>query len=185
VGGIDRLSGGSGNDILTGGAGADALIGGNGVDTASYADSGGGVNVNLGTNVATGGAAEGDTFSSIEIVIGSKFGDKLTGGNGNDDLRGRAGDDVITGGRGSDQLTGGAGADKFAFKDARFGRDTITDFENGTDLIDLRGSGLTSASFVISNFEGDTILTLLSNPVFAIIIEGVKASTIDAGDFLV
>ena len=60
--GDDQLDGGDGADTLAGGAGADRLFGGAGTDTVSYADSGGGVSLNLATNVNRYGTAEGDRF---------------------------------------------------------------------------------------------------------------------------
>ena len=50
-----------------------------GSDTAAYTGSAVAVTVNLGTNTATGGDAEGDTFTSIENLAGSAFDDTLTG----------------------------------------------------------------------------------------------------------
>jgi Ca2+-binding RTX toxin-like protein len=110
--GIDTLTGGIGNDALNGGAGADAIDGGTGVDTADYNGSGTGVTVNLATNTNTGGYAEGDTLSSIEIVQGGAFGDTLTGNAATNTLRGMGGNDVLDGGAGFDTLEGGNGDDQ-------------------------------------------------------------------------
>ena len=52
------------------------------------------------------------------------------------DLRGGAGDDVLRDGGGADRLTGGAGADLFVL-DADGRTDTITDFDQGRDRLDL------------------------------------------------
>jgi Ca2+-binding RTX toxin-like protein len=140
--GDDQLDGGDGNDQLEGAAGADALIGGNGIDTASYAGSVAGVTVNLGTGAASGGDAAGDTFSSIEQVLGSGSADTLTGDANANTLWGMGGDDVLTGGGGGDLLKGGAGNDTFvytALSDSTVsgaGKDTIADFTTG-DKIDL------------------------------------------------
>ena len=80
--GDDSLVGGLGNDVLAGGLGADALDGGAGNDTADYTASSAAVTVNLATNTATGGDAQGDTFTSIENLTGSTFADLLTGDAG-------------------------------------------------------------------------------------------------------
>ena len=138
-GGANILTGNAGNDLLIGGLGDDTLSGGAGSDTASYANATAGVTISLLLTAPqnTGGAGI-DTFSSIENVTGSAYGDTLTGsaqinsisggngndtidagssndtvdgGYGNDIIKGAAGDDVLIGGVGSDTITGGAGAD--------------------------------------------------------------------------
>ncbi|ETA49610.1 beta strand repeat-containing protein [Ponticoccus alexandrii] len=106
--GANILEGGGGNDNLRGRGGADQLLGGSGNDTADYADSAGWVNVSLLTGFAGGGAgshAIGDTFSSIENLIGSNFDDLLSGDSFNNILEGRAGADVLDGNAGSDTLS--------------------------------------------------------------------------------
>jgi Ca2+-binding RTX toxin-like protein len=109
--GANELNGGGGNDVLSGGQGGDNLIGGTGIDSASYQFSNVAVNVNLKANTATGGHAEGDTFNSVENLIGSAFNDVLTGSGANNTLNGGAGNDTLSGGNGNDTLLGGAGND--------------------------------------------------------------------------
>ena len=118
--GNDELYGGNDNDILVGGAGGDLLNGGAGFDYASYFDAAAGLIIDMGTPSASTGDAAGDTFTSIESIIGSNFGDsirgdnndnRLSGRNGNDALYGRDGDDLLSGGNGNDILVGGAGGD--------------------------------------------------------------------------
>jgi Ca2+-binding RTX toxin-like protein len=155
-GGDDLLFGEMGNDTLIGGAGADLLDGGEGFDTASYASSTSSVYVNLAANTGAYGDAQGDTFNSIEKVIGSNYTDVLvandagvvfeggaghdylTGGAGVDNLIGGAGDDTLQGGDNLDVLTGGSGADHFVFT-RNDGPDVITDFQQGVDKIVLQG----------------------------------------------
>jgi Ca2+-binding RTX toxin-like protein len=100
--GNDQQFGGTGDDLLTGGSGADALDGGDDFDTAFYAGSAARVTVNLLTGTGSGGDAHGDTLTGIEAVIGSSFGDTLTGGAGNDTLEGGAGNDALSGGAAND-----------------------------------------------------------------------------------
>jgi Ca2+-binding RTX toxin-like protein len=109
--GNDTLDGGTGNDTLIGGTGADILIGGTGIDTADYSTSANGVNVNLATNVNTGGDAQGDSLTGFENVTGSNYNDTLTGDGNDNTLTGGAGDDTLVGGAGNDTLIGGAGND--------------------------------------------------------------------------
>jgi|GEM_PF-5789124 len=93
--GDDRLLAGAGDDTLEGGSGADVISGGGGTDTASYAGSGSGVSVNLGTGTASGGDAEGDSLSSIENLTGSSHDDTLVGDGGTNVLSGGTGDDTL------------------------------------------------------------------------------------------
>gem|GEM_PF-1526433 len=107
----------AGNYVLT----TDVAIGADfETDTVSYALSSLGVTVDLSTNTASGGDAEGDTIANFENVTGSAYADTLigdtgtnvlTGGDGNDALVGGDGEDTLDGGDGYDNLAGGAGAD--------------------------------------------------------------------------
>jgi serralysin len=159
-GGDDKLYGLSGNDVLIGGSGNDLLSGGTGTDSASYITAKGAVTVDLQSPSSTRGEASGDTYSSIEGLVGSAYGDILRGNGaanaikgegGKDTLYGRGGNDVIEGGSGSDKLygqsgkdtlVGGSGADAFVFQALSDSRkstvDTIKDFHRGSDHIDLR-----------------------------------------------
>jgi trimeric autotransporter adhesin len=133
------ITGNVGNNVIDGGAGADRLDGGHGIDTLSYAASSGSVSVNLGTGAATGGDAEGDIIRSFENLTGSDHDDELTGNTLANRLIGGAGADTITGGAGADTLTGGEGDDIFVFARG-FGRDVITDFDQGSDTIRIADS---------------------------------------------
>ncbi|MEM7268930.1 MAG: cadherin-like domain-containing protein, partial [Pseudomonadota bacterium] len=109
--GDDSLEGEDGDDFIAGGVGADAIVGGSGFDTSSYTSSWEGVNINLATNSASGGEATGDTFSSIERILGSDFVDTLTGSTGDDHFSSKGGNDVIDLGDGDDWANGGEGDD--------------------------------------------------------------------------
>ncbi|MDQ6433418.1 calcium-binding protein [Mesorhizobium sp. LHD-90] len=165
LGGDDNLFGQDGNDVMIGGTGADDLSGGAGSDTASYSTAAAGVIASLTTPASNTGDAAGDTYSSIENLTGSAFGDTLTGnsavnvilgGNGADTLNGRAGDDT---------MTGGSGNDNFRF-DTALGLtnvDDITDFNFVNDTIQLDnaifnaiiGVGLLSADQFVANPDGE------------------------------
>ena len=161
-GGKDFLYGNAGSDILEGGPGADALNGGKGTDTAQYAHAGSGVVVDLMSPNHNKGEAAGDTYSSIEVLTGTPFSDKLSGddnansigggsgGNnklfgrgGNDTLLTLGGDDWLDGGPGHDNLAGGGGQDTYDFNsvnDSKPGakRDIIQGFNHAeSDQIDL------------------------------------------------
>ena len=84
--------------------------------------------------------AEDGTSQLVTVTINNLL--FLTGTNGVDILIGESGDNTIEGLAGADTLTGGADADIFVYTDADIGAsniDTITDFGNGEDKIDLSG----------------------------------------------
>ena len=167
--GADSLYGGDDNDLLYGGqgeTGGDLLDGGAGIDTADYSFSSGGISIDLTTGSGSGGDAQGDTLTGIEIVAGSNFADTLAGstlsdslfggmgadsiagGAGNDLLDGGMGNDTLIGGTGGDTLSGGVGEDRFVLMDGG-GADRITDFDltriNGFAVDRLDVSGMTDA----------------------------------------
>jgi serralysin len=150
-GGNDTLAGGDGNDVLMGGYGADLLVGGDGLDLASYGTAISALIADLRYIGVNNGEASGDSYVSIEGLVGSAFADSLRGddlgnlihgGGGDDALYGRGGNDTLIGEAGADLLYGGAGADRFLFNCAAdsspSARDTIMDFLRGVDTIDLR-----------------------------------------------
>ncbi len=152
--GDDNLFGEGGNDYLQGDMGADALDGGAGSDYAVYISSTSGVNVNLTTGIATGGSAQGDTFTSIENLYGSTHDDTLTGDSGNNYLKGRQGDDTLNGEGGVDWILGGEGADTI---DGGAGSDWIT-YRNSAsaitvDLLSGTGSAGDATGDIITNVE--------------------------------
>jgi Ca2+-binding RTX toxin-like protein len=126
----DILAGFAGDDMLDGGAGADTLNGGAGTDLASYAGAVTGLFASLATPGNNTGDASGDAYTSIEGLIGSRFGDTLTsaalggnqlwGGAGADQLYALGGHDYVNGGTdddsifsngGSNTIDGGSGFD--------------------------------------------------------------------------
>jgi Ca2+-binding RTX toxin-like protein len=110
--GEDTLHGGEGDDKLYGGVGADTLRGGNGLDLVCYDDANhGNLTINLAAPSANTGAAAGDTYDSIEGVIGGSGFDIITGNTTDNILSGNAGNDTLNGDAGNDQIYGGIGAD--------------------------------------------------------------------------
>ena len=160
-GGRDLLFGEAGDDTFDAGAvgtyfgasattGSDFMNGGAGFDTVSYTSASEGISLDFLSPAANRGAAAGDRIVLIENADGTAFGDVISGGNvanvlfgdaGDDTLLGRGGDDTLIGGLGGDTLGGGAGADTFVYRnvDESSGdaADRITDFETGSDVIDL------------------------------------------------
>jgi Ca2+-binding RTX toxin-like protein len=188
--GNDRLFGGDGADILNGGQGADALhgdgdndtlIGLGGADTLYGGDAADNLRGNAANDIVYGG--DGNDFlnggqgadslfggGGADVISGSVGFDTLFGGIGDDELNGNAGNDVLNGGLGDDLLRGGTGADTFEFL-AGDGHDTIRDFGNNVDTIQLDASlaadfaalrllaNVVNGNLVIT-FDADTSLTL-------------------------
>jgi Ca2+-binding RTX toxin-like protein len=121
LGGADFLYGGGNNDHLFGGEGPDVLDGGDGFDFARYDGSATGVWVRLDGGASLLGEAQGDTFVSIEGVVGSHHSDILVGNEGDNVLIGLDGDDALFGGAGADVLDGGKGSDTAGYTNATTG----------------------------------------------------------------
>ncbi|MCV6596708.1 MAG: type I secretion C-terminal target domain-containing protein [Mangrovicoccus sp.] len=143
-GGGDTLSGGAGGDTLSGGADGDVLDGGVGTDYASYADALVGVTAHLLYSSNNTGDASGDTYISVEGLIGSVEADNLIGnaennillgGEGNDTLEGKVGDDALWGGGDDDSILGGNGEDVLHGGD---GNDSL----NGNNQFDILWGGM-------------------------------------------
>lgn len=129
------LLGGRGDDILIGGAGGDRLEGGEGKDWASYATATTGVSVILDGSTPNSGDARGDTFFSIENVMGSAFNDYIVGDAKDNVISGLNGADIIFAGAGNDTVFGDAGKDILF---AGTGTDTLN---GGDDNDTLHGEG--------------------------------------------
>ncbi|MBF6986566.1 S-layer family protein [Cupriavidus sp. IK-TO18] len=109
--GTDSLNGGAGDDVLRGAAGNDTIDGGAGIDLLDFSDAGASLtftltqgNVATQFNTGSGTGLGTDTYQNMEGVIGSRFGDTLTGSLANDIIRAGAGNDIIDGREGLDLL---------------------------------------------------------------------------------
>jgi Ca2+-binding RTX toxin-like protein len=101
----------------------------------------GGTNITINDGVGIGTINSDDVAAAPTngSITGTDTGDYLTGTSGPDIINGLGGSDVINGGGGADRLTGGPGSDRFVFDSAGNANwDLITDFEAGSDLLDLR-----------------------------------------------
>ncbi len=135
LGGADSMDGGEGSDVLEGGPGNDTLKGGLGVDLVTYPGPAK-VTVDLAAKPAKAKrGGETNTLIGIEGAIGS---------DGADTFKGDINSNAFQGGLGKDTYTGGGGRDTYDFdkvqdSPAGAGRDVITDFVPGQDVIDLAG----------------------------------------------
>lgn len=177
--GDDALFGGDGDDTLDGGLGVDSFDGGDGVDTADFSYNTMSWTLNLATGQAVAEDNTTETLVSIENLVGGSSDDILIGDSGdnvlaglggNDTLRGGAGDDVMEGGDGDDTFEGqggtkwittGAGNDIIVLH-ANSGDLQVDDFTDGSDKIDLRGTGVTidtaAQDVTVTEYSGDGVL---------------------------
>ena len=158
----DSLAGLGGDDILIGGGGAqDILDGGTGNDTASYQTAIAPVTADLQIPAFNNGVAIGDSYISIENLIGSAaaIGDQLLGNgganriqglDGDDQINGRASDDTLEGGSGNDFIEGESGAD---FLDGGTGNDSL---DGGAGIDEMRG-GVGNDTYFVDNVADKVI----------------------------
>ena len=89
----------------------------------------------------TGIAASANTAGAAAVNVNASAvanGLTIIGNNGANTLIGTAFDDTLHGNYGNDIISGGAGVDKFVFDynpNSTYNRDTITDFQSGTDIL--------------------------------------------------
>ena len=154
------IDGDDNDNTLTGGTGDDTITGG------------------LGNDSIEGG--EGN-----DTLYGQDDNDSLDGGAGNDNLYGHDGDDTLEGGSGDDYMRGGGDADTFVFA-AGHGNDTIRDFADGEDLIDLtQVSGISGFDDLSITVDGTTaVIDLTAHGGGTIRLDNISVDDLDADDFL-
>ncbi|WP_263615891.1 calcium-binding protein [Phaeobacter italicus] len=116
---------------------------------------------------------------NIDKIIGSGGGETIWGSADSDVIDAKEGDDVLDGGTGDDVLTGGAGADTFyfAFND---GENTVTDFTDGVDLLQLETSATDIADLSITQVDTDAHIITDST---TIILSNFTATNLTNADF--
>ena len=135
-------------------------------------DSDGSANITSPTDQPT---AEEDPVSGIT----------LEGGEGDDTIVGGAGDETIIGGDGNNTLTGGGGDDTFVIQYGRSVDNTITDFGNGNDTIDLTAfDRISDFSDLYFRQDGDnTLIDLTDQGGGHLILEDFNAENLVEADF--
>ena len=175
-GGNDQLDGKDGDDRLNGGDGKDKLSGGEGNDELAG---------DAGNDLLLGGDGHDNLFGgeNNDRLYGGNGDDDLNGGRGNDLLDGGDGNDILNGRTGKDILTGGADADIFVFEyDSH--RDTITDFEDGVDLLDFSGYfGINSVADLFISQNGTATIITEGGPASVTLLD-TDATLITDADFI-
>ena len=139
-------TGTSGDDVFIGTGAVQVFDGGGGTDTVDYSGSTARVIVTLSTG-GTDGDANGDTYISIENLIGTNL-------SARDYLYGDAGDNYIQGLGGNDFLHGGAGAD---ILDGGVGWGDYARYERSSSGVDV---DLTRAVQIGGDAQGDVLLNI-------------------------
>jgi len=165
----ETLIGDDNSNVIKGLGGADTIYGGGGDDTLYAGDSG---------------------MSALSASSNSTA-DILYGGAGNDTLIGSAGANTFDGGVGSDTIVTGGGNDTIVLRTGDggstiAGADVITDFTDGTDVMDLTGS-LTFGDLRIFQGSGshiaDTIIQVKSTGEYLAILTAINSTNITDVDF--
>lgn len=123
-----------------------------------------------------------------DFLLGGGGRDRLFGGNDNDQLSGGAGGDFLRGNKGNDLLAGNSGKDRFAFG-KNDGKDTILDYVDGEDKIDLKKFKFKKKSDALKHFNelggaNDDKVQFKYNGT-TIKIKGVDLKDMDAGDIII
>ena len=179
---IINLRGSDHDDVLAGDQRANRLSGGNGNDTLYGGPGGDDTN----RDDLDGGPGDDRLFGGPgdDALYGGEGGDLLKGGAGADTLWAGSGDDRLDGGAGADLLDGGIGFDTFVFAPGH-GEDTVTDFSNGRDVIDVSAFGLSGFDDLdIASGADSVAVDLTDHGGGTILLEGFDIADLDAADFL-
>ena len=181
--GDDLLLGAGGDDSLLGAAGDDRLRGNRGDDTVK----GGGGNDNLkgngGEDVIRGNGGDDDIRGGggADNVKGGGGDDLIFGGGGADRLNGGGGADTIRGNGGDDTLKGNGGADVFQFR-SNDRNDTILDFRQGQDKIQIQNGARSFDALRIEQDGADVLIGFGVAGQIRVVTDNVNA--FDESDFI-
>ena len=146
------------------------------------------LNGNDSNNTLNGGAGN-DTLQGMggnDTLMGGNGNDILRGGVGDDHIYGGAGNDRIVGNAGHDTLSGGAGNDTFVFTttsdSTSANPDIITDFQRGSDKIDLSQTSIHDGDWHYSYDATNNIGSLTATDSFEVKLAGVHG--LDAHDVI-
>lgn len=139
-------------------------------------------NVRAGGGSLTRGLDLPDTSGPIMGDVGR---DVIEGCDGDDSFDGGTWADTIAGGAGNDTLTGGGGPDVIILE-AGADSDTITDFTNRTEKIDVSAFGLPFNYANVNAFQSLGGVTSVSFDTTDNVIgmQGFSVGNFDAGDFI-
>src|SRR5262245_6803421 len=193
----DALNGFSGDDLffssnidfawpVVGYPLSQSFDGGGGTDTVSYENTSGVVYADLGDPATNAGDASGDTYTSIENLIGSSNSDSLFGNSSVNVLSGGLGNDLLDGRGGGDTMIGGLGSDRYfvdsttdlVLENPGEGNDRVyasLDYTLAANIEALRllegagninGTGNDLDNVLVGNFEANTLYGMDGDDIF-------------------
>jgi serralysin len=125
-----------------------------------------------------------DPRSLIENAIGGSGNDRMTGNIAANALRGLGGSDRLNGGAGNDRLFGGAGRDVFVMSSLK-GKDTIGDFETGSDRVDVSNTDLADFADILHHAtQSDHNVTIEIDGGSRLVILDIGLKGLSADDFI-
>ncbi|GET42258.1 hemolysin-type calcium-binding region [Microseira wollei NIES-4236] len=191
--GNDTVRGGKEDDIVVGNAGNDLLFGDLGNDSLCGEAGNDTIFGGIGSPIPVGANGQQDCICGGEgndLLFGNEGQDKLNGDEGNDTLMGGKDNDTLTAGAdndrligdlGNDLLAGGTGSDRFVLLPGK-DTDTIGDFEDGIDLLEI-GGNLSFAQLSIIKSNNATLINVTQTGELLAILNGVQANLITQQDF--
>ncbi len=190
--GDDTIDGGADDDMIFGGLGNDMLYGGSGNDLVNGGLNNDSVKAGTGDDTVIGGDGN-DTVNGQagnDMLIGDSGSDVIYGGRGDDTLEGGGRGDTLDGGVGDDVLTGGGAGDTFVIRRVNNGDDIVTDFQNGSDVVDISDLGIlnfsriSSAGALDQTTDGVVIDLELLGGSGSITLNGVQIGDMNGTDFI-
>ncbi|MEO1249065.1 MAG: calcium-binding protein, partial [Pseudomonadota bacterium] len=187
----DWLTGTSRDDYINGRGKNDTMTGKRGDDTYNVSNHGDKIieKAGEGTDTVVSWSLRFTLADNVEHarlkrdegkLDGNELDNIVLGSRGDNVIDTKDGDDIIIGARGDDTLTGGDGSDIFVYQSDRDGKDIITDFTIGEDVIDLRELNIDLSDLEIKNSAGDAVI-YVNNQQLAT-LEQVTAEQLSAND---
>jgi Ca2+-binding RTX toxin-like protein len=119
----------------------------------------------------------------ITAGVGNRLANLLIGSGGDNTLRGGDGSDVLIGHKGDDKLFGDGGADQFTFSTGD-GHDTVEDFHQGLDHLDIANWGsLHTFSDLKSHAHDHGTDVVIESGHDNLIVHGLNKADLTPGDF--
>lgn len=131
-------------------------------------------------------------------ITGDAGRDEINGKGGNDTIKGLGGNDVLKGGGGKDKIfvgkgvdkaIGGAGKDQFVFAKKDGKKNTVNDFDNGQDKLNLKAFGYTNKTQALAEFTdaggANNNKVIFNDKGTKIVIKGIDLDQLGASDILI